>query len=282
MATKTSHIALVVGALSALLISGCGSPGSDEGTVTGSFEVIDGDIVVIEDIDLPTGLVLGLTCENAGITGETCILDDPENPFRNTIIREFNENDPDADSKFVLANQIPPSQDFAISRYYFWATALARFPSGENQYLAARALHELWDAQVTSGFGDPIIQEQALKAYRSVLENFFGSVTFFVFAYEIDGNVVFCGSNCPPPGFNPERGDREIPISFTLNELTADNLYRVESTGWARLVPGDPLLTLELISDWGFTYVPCVETTLPDGNVVCQGGVVSVNNFNTF
>ena len=266
MGMKNSHKALAVGALSALLIGGCGSPSNDEGEI-------------VTEIDLPTGLVLGLTCENAGIAFELCILDDPANPFRNSIIREFDVNNPDAENKFELANQIPASQDFAISRYYFWATALARRPSGENQYFTALALHELWDAQVTSGFGDPIIQEQALKAYRSVLENFFGSVTFFVFAYQIDGNTVFCGTNCPPPGFDPDRGDREIPISFVLNELTADNLYRVDATGYAQLIPGDPILTLEQISDWGFTYVPCVEVTLPDGNLVCQGGVVSVNNF---
>jgi len=140
-------------------------------------------------------------------------------------------------------------------------------------------LHELWDAQVADGFGDPIIQEQALRAYRSVLDNFFGSVTFFIFSYVIDGDVVFCGDNCPPPNFDPDRGDRSVPVSFVLNELTADNLYREASTGYTRLIPGDPILTLEEISSWGFTYQPCVEITLPDSQVVCQGGVISVSEF---
>ena len=278
MINNTSRTVTVIGALFALTLGGCGSGGGGErvGKIDENGDPIDGKGIV-----LPTDLSLDLACADAGIAGELCILEDPENPFRSVIIREFDVNNPGAENKFDIANSIPRDQEYAKSRFYFWATALARRPNGENQYETAKALHELYDAQVLDGFGDPNIQQQALRAYRSVLENFFGSVTFFVFSYEIDGNVVFCDPNrfqCPPPSFVPGR-DREIPVSFVLNELTADALYREAATGWTRLIPGDPILTLEEISDWGFTYQPCVETTLPDGAEVCQGGVISVSEF---
>jgi hypothetical protein len=66
--------------------------------------------------------------------------------------------------------------------------------------------------------------------------------------------------------------NQPVPFSVPLNELTADNLYRTESTGWARLVPGDPLLTQSLLAEWGYSYQPA---TAPDFN----NGVVTVNEF---
>ncbi len=224
--------------LAALTLGGCSSPGSDEG-------------VVINEIELPTDTLLNLYCPDAGIVGETCVLDDPENPFRETATREFNVNDPDAENKFALAQKIPAGPTGAKARFYLWATALARFPSGENQWYTAKALHELWDAA-----RDPILQAQALKAYRSVLDNFFGSVTFF----------ECCA------GLDPEDPTAPVPFSVPLNELTADNLYRTDSTGWARLVPGDPLLTLSLLSEWGYSYQPATPPNF-------DNGVVSVSKF---
>jgi len=199
---------------------------------------IDEDGNVTADvIALPTDTVLNLRCAEVGINDETCVLQDPENPFLNVATREFNPADPDAETKFELASRIPAGPTGAKARFYLWATALARFPSGENQYFTALALHELWDAA-----GDPLIQEQALAAYRSQLDNFFGSVVFF----------ECCA------GLIPGDPTRPVPFSATLNELTADALFRTEATGFARLVPGDPLLTLSLISEWGYTYDPDV------------------------
>ena len=104
----------------------------------------------------------------------------------------------------------------------------------------------MWDAA-----GDPLIQEQAVKAYRSQLDNFFGSVIFF----------ECCA------GLIPGEPTRPVPFSATLNELTADNLYRTEATGYARLVPGDPLLTQSLIAGWGYTYRPATAPDFNDGLV---------------
>ena len=97
------------------------------------------DGVVINAIVLPTDVVLNLACENVGIAGETCVLGDPENPFVTTAIIEFDPNNPDADNKFDLFNSIPAGPTGAKARFYFWATALARRPSGENQFYTALA-----------------------------------------------------------------------------------------------------------------------------------------------
>ncbi len=225
------RLALVIIALGVVAAGGCESPGADDG-------------VVINEIILPTDTVLDLACANVGIAGEQCVLEDPENPFARVAIIEFNVNNPGAENKFQLFNQIPAGPTGAKARFYFWATALARRQSGENQFYTALALHELWDLN-----GDTIIQEQALKAYRSVLDNFFGSVTVFT-----------CCPGVSPTG-------EPVPFPVGLNELTADNLYRTDATGFRRLVPGDPLLVLTLLLEWGYTYQPANPPNFDDGVV---------------
>ena len=212
-----------------LLAGGCESPSDSDGTD-------------FNQIILPTDTLLNLACAEAGIGFEKCVLEDPENPFVLVATPEFNVNNPDGPTKFDLANNIPPGPTGAKARFYLWATALARFPSGENQWYTARALHELFDAN-----SDELIREQALKAYRSVLDNFFGSVTFF----------ECCGG---------------ISFSVTLNEQTADDLYRTESTGFVRLIPGDPLNAQSLLAEWGYTYRPATPPNFNDGLVTINGG----------
>jgi hypothetical protein len=235
---KYRFLALI--ATAALVAAGCsGEPDENDGEV-------------INSIVLPTDVVLDLYCEDVGVHPETCVLDDPENPFATTTIIEFDVNNPDADNKFDLFNSLPPGPSGAKARFYFWATALAQRPSGENQYYTALALHELYDANSNAISSDELVREQALKAYRSMLDNFFGSVTVFE-----------CCPAASPDG-------EPVPFSVPLNELTADALYRTDATGFRRVVPGDPILVLEVLLDWGYSYQPA---TPPDFN----NGVVSVN-----
>lgn len=231
-------VAALLVLVTAVLSAGCGG------------ERGPGDGELINTIVLPTDTVLNLACEDVGIAGELCVLEDPENPFVTVPIIEYDINNPDAYNKFDLYNSIQAGPTGAKARFYFWATALARRQSGENQFYTALALHELWDLN-----RDPIIQEQALKAYRSVLDNFFGSVTVFT-----------CCPAASPDGETP------VPFPVGLNELTADNLYRTEATGYARLVPGDPLLVLSLFLDWGYTYRPANPPDYTDGLVFINGG----------
>lgn len=228
--------ALLLGAFGVLLSGGCDSPSATSGEV-------------VNAITLPTDVVLNLACADVGINGETCVLGDPENPYVTTAIIEFDVNNPGADNKFDLFNAIPPGPTGAKARFYFWATALARRPSGENQFYTALALHELFDANSNVLSQDELVREQALKAYRSLLNNFFGSVTVF---------------ECCP-GASPT-GD-PVPFAVPLNELTADNLFRTDATGFRRLVDGDPILVLSLLTDWGFAYQPANPPNYDDGVV---------------
>ena len=220
--------------LAALFINGCEGPGPDDGRPS-------------DTILLPTDTLLNLACEKVGINDEQCVLEDPENPFVFTPISEFNNTTGDEGNKFDLFNSIPAGPTGAKARFYFWATALARRQSGENQFYTALALHELWDLN-----SDPVIQEQALKAYRSVLDNFFGSVTVFT-----------CCEDVRPP--DDPRGP--VPFPVGLNELTADNLFRTNATGFRRLVEGDPILVLELLLEWGYNYRPANPPNFDDGLV---------------
>ena len=187
-----------------------------------------------------------LPCENAGIYTEGCVLNDKNNPYRNVAVREFDVNNPDAQTKFDLAEGIPAGRTGAKARFYLWATALALSPSGENQYFTAQALHELWNYN-----DDPVIQDQALRAYRSLLDNFFGSVTFF-----------------PSSDFGLLPN---VDYSILLNELTAAQVSC--SPDYNSLLPpeqSDPFYGRGLLAEWGYTYEY-------EGN--CQNGLVFVNEF---
>ena len=211
-----------------ILVAGCsGSPNDNEG------EVING-------ILLPTDVVLNLACENVGVFPETCVLGDPENPFITTTIVEFDENaPPGTDDKFDLLDTIPAGPTGAKARFYLWATALARRPSGENQWYTAKALHELFDANSNVLSTDELVRAQALKAYRSVLDNSWGSVTFF----ECD----LCA---------PDENGELVKFPAQLNKLVGDNLFRFDSTGFRFLIDGGDIRVLELIGIWGYTYLP--------------------------
>ena len=238
--TQPAAIKLVFAAVmgfAALVTAGCSSGERDSG-----------DGVAITSITLPTDVVLNLACENVGIHPETCVLDDPENPFATTTITESSATSDG--NKFDLFNAIPAGPSGAKARFYLWATALARRASGENQFYTALALHELYDANSNVLDQDELVQAQALKAYRSLLDNFFGSVTVFT-----------CCPAASPTG---------DPVAFAipLNELTADNLYRTDATGYRRLVPGDPILVLQLLLEWGYSYQAATPPNFDDGVIV--------------
>ena len=230
---KRLFISLIGGA--ALVLAGCNE------------ECSDTDGTVVTNIILPSDVVLNLNCENVGVHPETCVLDDPENPFATTTIIEFDPGNPDATNKFDLFNSIPAGPGGAKARFYFWATALARRPSGENQFYTAQALHELFDANSNNLEQDELVRAQALKAYRSVLDNFFGSVTIFE-----------CCPGASPTG-------EPVQFAVPLNELTADSLYRTGRTNYRRLVDGDPLLVLELLLEWGYAYQPATPPNFDNG-----------------
>ena len=195
---------------------------------------------------LPTGFSLRLECDDVGVYPDDCVLDDRNNPYATVNIIEFDPEDEDADNKFDLFEQIPPGSEYAISRFYFWATALARRGSGENQFYTAVALHELWSAGVDRGFGSPNAQEQAKKAYRACLDYFFDDFTFI--------------------GPFPPDSDNFVPL--VIRSLVGTQL--VPSPDLNTLFPSnDPLVPSELnarveLGDWGYFYVPAGAGVPPD------------------
>ncbi|MCP4301259.1 MAG: hypothetical protein GY783_11790 [Gammaproteobacteria bacterium] len=213
---KQDYLALGKGLLMVLfgflILSGCEERDSGDGTV-------------INEIILPTDVVLNLFCEDVGVNDETCVLDDPENPYALVATLEFDVNNPDPNqpTKFDLLANIPPGPTGAKARFYLWATALARRQNGENQWYTARALYQLFDANSNPISKDEIVRAQALKAYRSVLDNFFGSVT------------IFAG----------------VPVG--LNEQTARDIFFPDVTGF-RVLPPDDMGPIELFFEWGYRY----------------------------
>jgi len=219
------RLSLVAVALFTVALSGCEAPDENSGTV-------------INQLALPTDVVLKLACEDVGVSPENCVLADPENPFVSITIEEFNENDPSAPfNKFELAAALPLGSVGAKSRFYFWATALARRAIGENQYFTALALHELFDANSNDFDQDELIRAQALKAYRSVLDNFFDSVVVFTATF---GNETFA---FPTP----------------LKLLVADILHTTRGIGSRRLIEGDPNRAIQQLLEWGYVYSPVAD-----------------------
>ena len=187
--------------LLALAVAGCGEVDESDGEVVGG-------------VALPTDSALDLYCEDAGIADEPCILDDPKNPYSITPVNDL--------TKFDLSADAPSAK----ARFYLWATAQALSPRGENQYYTAVALHEMW---VDSG--SELAREHALRAYRSVLDNYFFSVTFF----EADF--------LPPP---------DIFFPKPVRQLVGANLFAPQAP--LTLMFDTPTNALELFGQWGYTY----------------------------
>ena len=139
-------------------MSGCvGDSGWDSGTIMNTTTT-------------PRGPLTSLYCPNIGINDETCVLSDPNNPYRNIAVTGETKWDLEAEANASMqAESITDSQ----LGYYLWATALAKEPSGENQFYTAVALQDNFASQ-----GSTVAQDQAKKAYRSFLDNFFDSITY--------------------------------------------------------------------------------------------------------
>jgi len=174
-------------------------------------DVKDGDVQ--NEIPLPTDTSLTLYSANEGIYPDTSILQDPANPYATSSVNESN--------KWELDNTCPSPK----SRFYLWATALANIPTGENQFKTAEALHALY------GEGGSIsAKEQAIKAYRSVLDKFFNSATYYKATW-LPGNPAYA-----------------VP----LKDLVGQNLYDP-----ADLVPlySTPTYAQVAMGEWGYAIV---------------------------
>ena len=188
--------------------------------ITACGEVDENDGTVINSVPLPTDTALNLYCADVGIAGETCVLDDPDNPYARTpfdITQLFEELDVDAPGP--------------KARFYLWATAQARSPQGVYQYFTAVNLHRLFGEN-----GSELIREQAKRAYRSLLDNYFDSA-WFLKVETPQGDILF-----------PEKLKDAVGINI-YDPADPDALQ-------AGLVPlyGSQLLALQDLGEWGYAY----------------------------
>jgi hypothetical protein len=187
---------LIIGLI--LFISGCDSK--------------DGEYLT--NIELPTDYLLNLYSIDEGIYPDTSVLDNPDNPYANASISMENVWD--------LNDECPSPK----ARFYLWSTILANIPTGEYQYFTAKALHELY----TVG-GSENAKMQAKKAYRSVLDHFYGSVTWW----------------------QAEWLTEETYYAVPLKDMVGQALY---DTSEMNLLPlyNDPAMALADLSEWGYIY----------------------------
>lgn len=183
-------------------------------TLMACGEVDENDGEVVNSFNLPTDSALTLYCPDAGIGGESCILDDPDNPYAITAVNDTN--------KFQLSIAAPSTK----ARFYLWATAQAMSPRGENQYYVGAALQELYGDS-----GSELAREQALKAYRSVLDNYFYSVTYFEATW-VGGDEIF--------------------YPYPVRKLVGENMHSPSAPLTSLF--DDPAEALQLFGEWGYTY----------------------------
>lgn len=205
------HKALVLLAV-VFLLGGCGRA-NDDGQVVGT-------------IGLPTDdtIPLKLHCADVGLKGETCILDDPNNPYARSIVSESNKFDLDADA---------PS---ATAKFYLWGTALARGAGapGENQFYTAYYLHRMWAAS-----NSELTRLQSIRAYRSFLDNYFNSITFF--------EIPVGSGNLFPQDLTKFTGQLLFDPTDLTNTFTSSRLFSADPNV-------NKNLATQEIGTWGYFY----------------------------
>jgi hypothetical protein len=199
---KTWQMTILSGFM--LIMAGCGEVDKDDG-------------LIIQELTLPTDSSLTLYCPDAGIADEPCILDDPENPYAITPITD--------DNKFDLFFATPSAK----ARFYLWATAQAMNPRGENQFYLAWALQEMYTES-----GSELTKAHAIRAHRSVFDNYFDEVTFFQF---------------PDP---PVEGEIFYPKKVRL--LSVNLLWAPPSGFDVDPLFDNNLFAWEALGEWGYTY----------------------------
>ena len=165
-------------------------------------------------VELPLDFSLPLYCENEGVHPETCILENPDNPYSGANISmetvwDFNDECPSPTAKFQL-----------------WGTMLANSPIGDYQYHTARAQHELY----TAG-GSENAKAQAKKGYRATLDYFFDNVTWWE-AWWLNDETYYA-----------------VPVK----NLVGQNLYDPSELGLIPLY-NDSAEALADMSEWGYIY----------------------------
>jgi len=111
--------------------------------------------------------------QDVGVHPDTSILDDPDNPFADSL-------DPNSDLKWDLQAS---GCDRAV---YSWATALAIQPTGEHQLYTAACMQELYEGGRVDDDDLYLVWTLAVRGYEEVFHSFPDSVT-----YDATGTVAY-------------------------------------------------------------------------------------------
>jgi hypothetical protein len=114
-----------------------------------------------------TGIQFELFNVTEGIHPSTVTLDNPRNPFR-----EFNIGD---ETKFDILGS-----GGNAAAFYAWATLLANIPIGENQFYAALALRNIFEANEVPPEDREIVRQMAIDGFQAILDCFPDDVFFDV------------------------------------------------------------------------------------------------------
>jgi hypothetical protein len=111
--------------------------------------------------------------EDVGVHPDTSILDDPGNPFADSL-------DPNGELKWEVSSS---GCDRAV---YSWATALALQPTGEHQFYTASCMQALYECVRVDDDDLYLVWTLAKRGYEQVLESFPEDVT-----YDPTGTVAY-------------------------------------------------------------------------------------------
>lgn len=107
-----------------------------------------------------------------GVYPNTSITTHPENPFRRGI---------SLDAKFAAQEQGP------VPAFYAWAQALAQIPTGEHQYFAAAAAHDIYQFGLAEDADLVYARSIAVRGYQNCLTEFPDSTA----TYDVTGNARY-------------------------------------------------------------------------------------------
>jgi hypothetical protein len=98
-----------------------------------------------------------------GVHPDESVMVDPNNPFAGGIGDQ---------TKWDVVASGP------VHAFYAMATALVQIPTGEHQYYAAAAAHDIWDQELAAPEDLWLARDIAVRGYRAVLEVFPDDVTY--------------------------------------------------------------------------------------------------------
>ncbi|MCP3100527.1 hypothetical protein LZ198_16785 [Myxococcus sp. K15C18031901] len=104
-------------------------------------------------------LTLAVYDPTVGVYPSTLVLEDPNNPFADSMPGEL--------TKWDIQTHAGP-----VAAFYAWATVLARGAYGEAQYYTALNLVRVYQNGLAAQEDLPVVREMAIRGYQAMLDNF--------------------------------------------------------------------------------------------------------------